>query len=50
MNKLLHTNSNTPTNSNEKLIVAQLVKKIPDLYGTQRSIAMFTKAFHWTLS
>jgi hypothetical protein len=31
----------------EKLIVAQLVKKFPAVYGTRRFITMFT-ACHWS--
>jgi hypothetical protein len=34
----------------EKLIVTQLVKKIPLSYGTRRFITVFTKARHWTLT
>jgi hypothetical protein len=34
----------------EKLIVTQLVKKIPLSYGTRRFITVFTKARHRTLS
>jgi hypothetical protein len=31
----------------EKLIVAQLIKKLLVLYGTQRFITVFTKSRHW---
>jgi hypothetical protein len=34
----------------QKLIVTQLVKKIPLSYGTRRFTTVFTKARHWTLS
>jgi hypothetical protein len=34
----------------EELIVTQLVKKYPLLYGTRRFITVLTKARHWTLS
>jgi hypothetical protein len=30
----------------EKLIVAQLAKKLPIFYGTQRFITVFTIAYH----
>jgi len=33
----------------EKLIVAQLVKKLPVFYGPRRSITVFTRAHHWSL-
>jgi hypothetical protein len=31
-------------------VVAQLVKKFPDLYGTRRFITMFTRVHHWSVS
>jgi len=34
----------------DKLIVAQLIKKIPAFYGTRRFITVFTSAHHWPLS
>jgi hypothetical protein len=34
----------------EKPIVAQLVKKLPDLYGARRFLVVFTRARHWFLS
>jgi hypothetical protein len=34
----------------EKLIVTQLLKKLPTFYGTQRFITMFITAHHWSLS
>jgi len=34
----------------EKLIVPQLVKKIPAFYGTRKLIATFTGACHLNLS
>jgi hypothetical protein len=34
----------------QKLIVTQLVKKFPALYGTRRYITVFTRALHWFLS
>jgi hypothetical protein len=34
----------------EKLTVAQLVKEFPCLYGIRRSIAVFTRVHHWSLS
>jgi hypothetical protein len=34
----------------EKLIVTQLVKKLPAFYGTRRFIAVFTKARYWSVS
>jgi hypothetical protein len=34
----------------EKLPVAKLLKNFPTIYGTQRFIAVFTKALHWSLS
>jgi hypothetical protein len=33
----------------EKLIVTQLVKSFPTLYGTRRLITTITRARHWTL-
>jgi hypothetical protein len=33
-----------------KLIVAQLVKKLPTFYGTRKSTTTFTRARHWILS
>jgi hypothetical protein len=38
------------TCSSVLLIVAQLVKKFPAFYGTQRFISMFIKTRHWNLS
>jgi hypothetical protein len=37
-------------NLTEKIIVAQLVKKFPVFYGTQRFITQFTWDCHWTLT
>jgi hypothetical protein len=34
----------------EKLIVAQLVKKIPRYCGSQRFITVFTRGHNWSLS
>jgi hypothetical protein len=34
----------------EELIVAQLLKKFPTLYGTCKSVTVFTRARHWFLS
>jgi len=34
----------------EKLIVAQLFKKFPALYGTRTFISVFKTAGHWSLS
>jgi hypothetical protein len=34
----------------EKLLVAQLLKQFPTLYGTQRFIIVLTRACHWSLS
>jgi hypothetical protein len=34
----------------EKLIVTQLAKNIPDIYGTRKFIEESTRAHHWTLS
>jgi hypothetical protein len=38
------------TNSFDKLIVTQLVKKFSAFYGTQKFITVFTTARHWSLS
>jgi hypothetical protein len=34
----------------EKIIVTQLVRNFPAIYGTWRFIAMFKRARHWSLS
>jgi len=34
----------------EKLVVTQLVKKLPTFYGNLRFIALFTRSYHWSLS
>jgi hypothetical protein len=34
----------------QKFVVSQLMKKFPISYNTRRSIAMFTRAHHWTTS
>jgi hypothetical protein len=34
----------------EKLIVTQMVKKLPTFHENQMFITMFTGACHWTLS
>jgi hypothetical protein len=34
----------------EELIVAQVVKKFPALYGIRRFITVFTRSRHWSLS
>jgi hypothetical protein len=31
----------------EKLVIAQVVKKCPALFGTQKCITLFTRAHHW---
>jgi hypothetical protein len=33
----------------EKLSIVQLLKNFPAFYGTRRSIAVFTRALHWSL-
>lgn len=37
-------------NPSEKLTVAQLLKKISDLYTTRSFIVVFTKSHHWSLT
>lgn len=34
----------------QKLVIIQLLKKLPAFYGTQRSITMLTRALFWPLS
>jgi hypothetical protein len=34
----------------EKIVIAQLPKTVPGLYGTRRLIAVFTSAHRWILS
>jgi len=34
----------------DKLIVTELVKKLPPFYGTRRFFTVFTRVPHWSLS
>jgi hypothetical protein len=47
--RLWYTSNYMELRDIEELIVVQLIKYFPVLYGARKFITAFTRAFHWTL-